>query len=53
MGYCGKSCGSSYRCSALWLSSGRGTSRPRGILDAVEDHIIPHVSGKDFAFQMW
>jgi hypothetical protein len=25
----------------------------RTILDAVKDHIIPHVSVKDFAFQMW
>jgi hypothetical protein len=27
--------------------------RSRTILDAVKDHIIPHVSGKDFAFQLW
>jgi hypothetical protein len=40
------------QCS--WLSSGRGTSKAkRTILDAVRNHIIPHVSGKDFAFQMW
>lgn len=25
----------------------------RIILDSVKDHIIPHVVGKDFAFQMW
>ena len=25
----------------------------RIILDSVKDHIIPHVAGKDFAFQMW
>ena len=25
----------------------------RIILDLVKDHIIPHVVGKDFAFQMW
>ena len=25
----------------------------RTILDAVKDHIIPHVFDKDFAFQMW
>jgi hypothetical protein len=25
----------------------------RTILDAVKDNIIPHVSSKDFAFQMW
>ena len=23
------------------------------ILDSVKDHIIPHVAGRDFAFQMW
>ena len=23
------------------------------ILDSVKDHIIPHVSGRDFAYQMW
>ena len=25
----------------------------RIILDLVKDHIIPHVSGRDFAYQMW
>ena len=25
----------------------------RIILDSVKDHIIPHVAGRDFAFQMW
>ena len=25
----------------------------RIILDSVKDHIIPHVVGKDYAFQMW
>ena len=25
----------------------------RIILDSIKDHIIPHVVGKDFAFQMW
>ena len=25
----------------------------RVILDAVKDHIVPHVSGKDHAFEMW
>lgn len=25
----------------------------RIILDSVKDHIIPHVVGRDFAFQMW
>ena len=25
----------------------------RIILDSVKDHIIPHVSGRDFAYQMW
>ena len=30
----------------------RNIKAKRTILDAVKDHIIPHVSGKDFAFQM-
>ena len=25
----------------------------RVILDAVKDHVIPHISAKDHAFQMW
>jgi hypothetical protein len=31
----------------------RNIKAKRTILDAVKDHIIPHVFGKDFAFQMW
>jgi hypothetical protein len=31
----------------------RNIKAKRTILDAVKDDIIPHVSGKDFAFQMW
>jgi hypothetical protein len=31
----------------------RNIKAKRTILDAVKDHIIPHVSGKDFTFQMW
>ena len=23
------------------------------ILDSVKDHIIPHVAGRDFTYQMW
>jgi hypothetical protein len=29
------------------------TKAKRTILDAMKDHIIPHVFGKDFVFQMW
>ena len=25
----------------------------RVILDAVKDHVIPHISAKDHAFEMW
>ena len=25
----------------------------RTILDAVKDHVIPHISGKDYAYHMW
>jgi hypothetical protein len=31
----------------------RNIKSKRTILDAVKDHIIAHVSGKDFAFQLW
>jgi hypothetical protein len=31
----------------------RNIRAKRTILDAVKDHVIPHMSGKDFAFQMW
>jgi hypothetical protein len=31
----------------------RNIRAKRTILDAVKDHVIPHVSGKDFTFQMW
>jgi hypothetical protein len=31
----------------------RNIKAKRTILVAVKDNIIPHVSGKDFAFQMW
>jgi hypothetical protein len=31
----------------------RNIRAKRTVLDAVKDHVIPHVFGKDFAFQMW
>jgi hypothetical protein len=31
----------------------RNVKAKRTILDAVKDHIITHVTGKDFAFQKW
>jgi hypothetical protein len=31
----------------------RNIKAKRTILNVVKDHIIPHVSGKDFAYQMW
>ena len=31
----------------------RDVKARRIILDAVKDHIIPHISAKDHAFQMW
>jgi hypothetical protein len=31
----------------------RNIRAKRTIFDAVKDHIIPHVFGKDFTFQMW
>jgi hypothetical protein len=31
----------------------RSIKAKRTILDAVKDHIIPHVSGKAFGYEMW
>jgi hypothetical protein len=31
----------------------RNTKAKRTICDAVRDHIIPHLTGKDYAFEMW
>ena len=31
----------------------RNTKAKRTICDAVRDHVIPHLTGKDFAFEMW
>jgi hypothetical protein len=31
----------------------RNIRAKRTILDVVKDHIVPHVSGKEFVFQMW
>jgi hypothetical protein len=31
----------------------RNIRAKRTILDVVKDHIIPHVSGNDFTFQIW
>jgi hypothetical protein len=31
----------------------RNIKAKRTILDVVKDHIIPHVSGKAFAYEMW
>ena len=31
----------------------RDVRERRVILDAVKDHVIPHISAKDHAFQMW
>jgi hypothetical protein len=31
----------------------RNIKAKRTILDVMKDHIILHVSGKDFTFQMW
>jgi hypothetical protein len=54
MGHCGESCSTSYRCSVLMVEFWKRNIRAkRTILDAVKDHVIPHVSGKEFSFQMW
>jgi hypothetical protein len=31
----------------------RNTKAKRTICDAVRDHVIPHLTGKDYAFEMW
>ena len=31
----------------------RNTKPKRTIYDAVRDHVIPHLNGKDYAFEMW
>ena len=31
----------------------RNVKAKRVILNSVKDHIIPHVAGRDYAFQMW
>jgi hypothetical protein len=31
----------------------RNTKAKRTICDAVRDHVIPHLTGKEFAFEMW
>jgi hypothetical protein len=31
----------------------RNTKAKRTIYDAVRDHVIPHLTGKDYAFEMW
>lgn len=31
----------------------RNVKAKRIILDAIKDHVIPHVTGKKYAFEMW
>jgi hypothetical protein len=31
----------------------KNTKAKRTICDGVRDHVIPHLTGKDFAFEMW
>jgi hypothetical protein len=31
----------------------RNTKAKRTICDAVRDHVIPHLTGKEFSFEMW
>ena len=31
----------------------RNTKAKRTICDAMRDHVIPHLTGKDYAFEMW
>jgi hypothetical protein len=31
----------------------RNTEAKRTICDVVRDHVIPHLTGKEFAFEMW
>jgi hypothetical protein len=31
----------------------RNIKEKRNIFDGVRDHVIPHLTGKDYAFEMW
>jgi hypothetical protein len=31
----------------------RNIKEKRNICDGVRDHVIPHLTGKDYAFEMW
>jgi hypothetical protein len=53
MGYCGESVVPPTDAVLMAEFRKRNIRAKRTILDAVKDHVIPHVSGKDFTFQMW
>jgi hypothetical protein len=57
MGYSSSSRGdSSCTCSISLLDADfrkKNTKAKRTICDAVRDHVIPHLTGKDYAFEMW
>jgi hypothetical protein len=55
MGYSSSSNGSSFCHCSLVLAElrKRNTKAKTTICDAVRDHVIPHLIGKDFAFEMW
>ena len=36
-----------------WLHTGGRIKARRLILDGIKDHVIPHVRGKDHAYEMW
>jgi hypothetical protein len=54
MGYSSGSIGSSSYPAPLVVAEfrKRNTKAKRTICDAVRDHVIPHLTGKEFAFEL-
>ena len=55
MGYSSGSCSCSHTTAPILLakSKKRNNKAKRMICDAAQDHIIPHLTGKAYAFKMW
>ena len=53
MGYCRENSGSPTDATQLAAYKKNNIKAKRLILDGVKDHVIPHVRGKDHAFEVW
>jgi hypothetical protein len=53
LGHCGENLGCSHRSVLLVAYTKKNVKSKRMLLDAVKDHIIPHVSGKKNSYEMW